>query len=103
MTPDTAAGPSPNPPATAAPPVFVMPVVFVMPAAMRDFLDFDLILAVLEHCRIGLFQFIENSVAFGNSGNRFAWSGQADKRSRPRNAQHSSEKQPTFHQNLQSC
>jgi hypothetical protein len=57
----------------------------VMPAAMGDLLHLDLVIA-FEHSRIRLVQFIENSVALGNTGNRAAGSGHARKRHGPRNA-----------------
>ena len=73
-----------------------------MPTTMGDLLDLDPVIP-FEDSRIRLVQFIENSVALGNTGNRAAGSDYARKRHGPRNAQHSSEKQPTFHQNLPSC
>ena len=74
----------------------------VMPATMGDLFHFDVIIA-FEDSRIRLVQLIENSVALGNTGNRATRSDYARKRHGPRNAQQSSEKQPTFHQNLPSC
>ncbi|WP_181182935.1 hypothetical protein [Mesorhizobium sp. B3-2-1] len=72
------------------------------PAAIGDLLQFDLIVP-FEDSRIRLVQFIENSIALGNTGKRAARSGHARKRHCPRNAKHSSKKQPTFHENLPSC
>jgi len=73
-----------------------------MPTTMGDLLDLDPVIP-FEDSRIRLVQFIENSVALRNTGNRAAGSGYARKCHGPRNAQHSCEKQPTFHQNLPSC
>lgn len=67
---------------------------------MVNILQFGPILAVLENGWIRLVELIKNSVAAGNSGNSLAGSGEACKCGRPRNAKHSSQKQPTFHQNL---
>ena len=44
-----------------------------MPATMGDLLDLDRVIA-FEDSRIRLVQFIENSVALGNTGNRAAGS-----------------------------
>ena len=74
----------------------------MMPTTMGDLLDLDPVIP-FEDSRIRLVQFIENSVALRNTGNRAAGSDYSRKRYGPRNAQHSSEKQPTFHQNLPSC
>ena len=73
-----------------------------MPTTMGDLLDLDPVIP-FEDSRIRLVQFIENSVALRNTGNRAAGSDYTRKRYGPSNAQHSSEKQPTFHQNLPSC
>ncbi|WP_181169856.1 hypothetical protein [Mesorhizobium sp. B2-3-13] len=73
-----------------------------MPTAVGDLLQFDLVIP-FEDSRIRLVQLIENSIALGNTGKRAAGSGHACKRNRPRNAKHSSKKQPTFHKNLPSC
>ncbi|MEI9414493.1 hypothetical protein [Mesorhizobium sp. Cs1321R2N1] len=67
-----------------------------MPTAVGDLLQFDLVIP-FEDSRIRLVQLIENSIALGNTGKRAAGSGHACKRNRPRNAKHSSKKQPTFH------
>jgi hypothetical protein len=75
-----------------------MPVpMAVMPATMRDLFQPDLVIA-FEDSRIRLVQFVENSVALGNTGNRPARPGYARNRHGADDAQHSSEKQPTFHQ-----
>ena len=77
-------------------------VVAMMPTTVRDLFHFEVVIA-FEDSRIRLVQFIENSVALRNTGNRAAGSDYTRKRYGPSNAQHSSEKQPTFHQNLPSC
>lgn len=77
-------------------------VTAMMPAAMGDLLHLDLFIT-FEDSRIRLVQLIENSIALRNTGNRATRSDYARKRHGPRNAQQSSEKQPTFHQNLPSC
>lgn len=87
---------------TTTPVTIVAMMAAVMPAAMGDLLHLDLVIA-FEDSRIRLVQFIENSVALGNTGNRATRPDYARKRHGPRNAQQSSEKQPTFHQNLPSC
>ena len=46
----------------------------VMPATMGDLFQSDLVIA-FEDSRIRLVQFIENSVALGNTGNRPAGPG----------------------------
>jgi hypothetical protein len=101
MAPVATANPSP---AAAPPPLSVMAisVVAMMPTTVRDLFHFEVVIA-FEDSRIRLVQFIENSVALGNAGNRASRSGYARKRHGPRNAQHSREKQPTFHQNLPNC
>ena len=73
-----------------------------MPTTMGDLLDLDPVIP-FEDSRIRLVQFIENSLALRNTGNRAAGPDYTRKRYGPSNAQHSSEKQPTFHQNLPSC
>ena len=45
-----------------------------MPTTMGDLLDLDPVIP-FEDSRIRLVQFIENSVALGNTGNRAAGSG----------------------------
>ncbi|KRB26283.1 MULTISPECIES: hypothetical protein [Mesorhizobium] len=68
-----------------------------MPATMGNLFQFDLFTA-FEDSRIRLIQLVENSVALGNTGNSPAGPGYARNRHRADDAQHSSEKQPTFHQ-----
>lgn len=68
-----------------------MAMVAAIPSAMGYLLHLDLVV-VFEDSRIRLVQFIENTVALGNTGNRAAGSGYACKRNCPRNAKHSSEK-----------
>lgn len=84
MAPVAAANASP----TAAPSTMAttpMPMVAMMPATMGDLLHFDVLIA-FEDSRIRLVQFIENSVALGNTGNRAAGSDHSSKRHGPRNA-----------------
>ncbi|AGB48235.1 hypothetical protein Mesau_06016 [Mesorhizobium australicum WSM2073] len=104
MAPVAAANSSP----AAATPVATTPVAIVammaakMPVPMRDLLQLDRVIP-FEDSRIRLVQFIKNSVSLGNTGYRAAGSGHARKRRCPREAKHSSKKQPTFHKNLPSC
>jgi len=56
-----------------------------MPVTMGDLFHFDVFIA-FENSRIRLVQFIENSVALGNTGNGAAGSGYPSKRHGPRNA-----------------
>jgi hypothetical protein len=100
MPPVAAANPSPAAPPSTTTPMAV--VTAMMSAAMGDLLHFDPVIA-FEDSLIRLVQFIENSVALGNTGNRAARADYARKRDSPRNAKQSSKKQPTFHQNLPSC
>ncbi|TIR27596.1 MAG: hypothetical protein E5X34_01450 [Mesorhizobium sp.] len=95
MTPVAAAHMSPAAPtaASAAPPVPIS----VMVTPVGDQLHFGRIVA-FEDCILRLVEFVQDPVATGNAGNRLAGSGQASKCRRPRNAKHSSQKQPTFHQ-----
>ena len=57
----------------------------MMPTTMGDLLDLDPVIP-FEDSRIRLVQFIENSVALRNTGNRAAGSDYARKRHGPRNA-----------------
>lgn len=77
-------------------PVTIVAMVAVMPMTMGDLLQFDLVVP-FENSGIRLVQLIENSGALRNTGNRAARPGHARKRRGPRNAKHSSKKQPTFH------
>jgi hypothetical protein len=62
-----------------------MTMTTVMPATVGDLLHFDRVIA-FEDSRIRLVQFIENSIALGNTGNRAAGSDHSSKRHGPRNA-----------------
>ncbi|MCA0057117.1 MULTISPECIES: hypothetical protein [unclassified Mesorhizobium] len=84
-----------------------MTTVPAMPPAMRDLLHLGLIVS-FEEGRISpvevvLIEFVKDSVAVRDPGNCSARPGQACKSNCPRDAKHSSKKQPTFHQNLPSC
>ncbi|MEP6565761.1 MAG: hypothetical protein ABJB10_11540 [Mesorhizobium sp.] len=94
--------PAVAPIAAADPSPAVSPVMVVVMPAMGDLLHFGLIVSV-EDRRIRFVEFIENSVAVRNTGNRLAGPGYASKRDHPRNAKHSGEKQATFHRNLPGC
>lgn len=76
--------------------------VSTMVTTVRDQFHLGRIVA-FEDRIIWLVELVQNSIAGGNTGNGLARSGQACKCGRPRNAKHSSQKQPTFHRNLQSC
>ncbi|UVK54936.1 hypothetical protein DBIPINDM_001416 [Mesorhizobium sp. AR02] len=83
MAPVATANSSP----AAAPSSSVMAVMAAMPATMGDLLYLYLDPVIpFEDSRIRLVQFIENSIALGNTGNRAAGSGYSSKRHSPRNA-----------------
>lgn len=103
MAPVATADPSPHAAPSAATMAVIPIVIPMMPITMVNLLQFCFILPVLENGWIRLVELVQDSVAAGNTGNRFAWSGEACKCCSPRNAKHSSQKQPTFHQNLPSC
>jgi len=73
MAPVATANPSP---AAAAPPasIVAISVVAMMPTTVGDLLEFDAVIA-FENSRILLVQFIENSIALGNAGDRTTGSG----------------------------
>jgi len=84
MAPIATANPSPTAAAPSAS-IIAISVVAMMPTTMGDLLDLDPVIP-FEDSRIRLVQFIENSVALGNTGNRPAGSDYARKRHGPRNA-----------------
>ena len=94
--------PAVAPIAAADPSPAVPPMIMVVMPAMGDQIHFGLIIS-LENRWIRFVEFIENSVAVRNTGNRLAGPGNGSKRDHPRNAKHSGEKQATFHRNLPDC
>ena len=88
MPPKATTDPAPAMTAAAAPAPMSASVIMAM---VRDQLDFGRIFAVEDRI-VRLVEFVENSIAGGNSGNGLARSGQACKCGCPRNAQHSSQK-----------
>ncbi|WP_179297800.1 hypothetical protein [Mesorhizobium carmichaelinearum] len=83
--------PTANPSPAVAPSSSVMAAMPAIPVTMGDLLHLDPVIP-FEDSRIRLVQFIENSIALGNTGNRAAGSDCGRQRHCPRNAQHSSEK-----------
>ncbi|WP_164746664.1 MULTISPECIES: hypothetical protein [unclassified Mesorhizobium] len=82
-TPVAAANTSPNAAPSAA-------ATAVMPMTMVNLLHFSTFVSILEDGGIGLIEFIENSVAAWNSGNRPIGASQGCNCRCPRNAKHSS-------------
>ncbi|WP_181169865.1 hypothetical protein [Mesorhizobium sp. B2-4-2] len=84
-----------------------MTTVPAMPPAMRDLLHLGLIVSFedgrISPVEVVLVELVKDSVAVRDPGNCCAGPGQACKSNGPRDAKHSSKKQPTFHQNLPSC